>query len=81
MTAYDAITTNEYGNRDLLFLLFEELSGAAVPKGCSYLIFSPTTLEDLTMREARLWTALLAVVAPLAVAVAGMIVLKKRRAR
>lgn len=81
LTSYDAITTNEYGNRDLIFLMLEHVSGASVPAGCSYVLFSPTTLEDLTMREARWWCALVAVIAPLAVATAGVITLVRRRNR
>ncbi len=81
LTAYDAMTTNEYGNRDLLLLMLNRLSGREVPMGCSYLIFSPTTLEDLTMGEARLWAAFVCVLVPLGIVTAGGIVLLRRRGR
>ncbi len=81
LTAQDAMTTNEYGNRDMIFLVLKELTGIKVPAGCSLLLIDPTGLEDLTMREARLWTALLAVVLPLGVGVSGYLILKKRRNR
>lgn len=81
LTAQDAITTNEYGNKDLIFLVFHHLSGAAVPVGTTYLLFSAGTLEGLTMRAARLWTVLLAGVLPLAVGVTGFILVKRRRNR
>lgn len=81
LTAQDAVTTNEYGNKDLIFLVFRHLSGAHVPIGTTYLLFSQGTLEELTMREARLWTALLVGVIPLAVATAGVICVRKRRNR
>jgi hypothetical protein len=81
LTAEDAITTNEYGNKDLLFLLFRELGGVKVPTGCTYLLFSSTTLENLTMREARLWTVLIAGILPVAVIVCGVVILGKRRYR
>jgi hypothetical protein len=81
LTSYDAITTNEYGNRDLIFLMLEHVSDASAPMGCSYVMFSPTTLEDLTMREARWWCALVAVIAPLGVAAAGVVTLVRRRNR
>ena len=80
-TAQNAITTNEYGNKDLIFLLLSEMSEISVPTGCTYLIFTPTTLEDLTMLEARLWMALLVGMVPLGVAVCGIVVLGKRRNR
>lgn len=80
-TSQSAITTNEYGNKDLVFLAFRHLSGASVPVGCTYLLFSSGTLEDLTMREARLWTILFAGVLPLAAAVTGFVVIRRRRER
>ncbi len=80
-TAIDAMTTNEYGNRDLIFLLFQRLSGADVPTGCTFLMFSPTTLENLTMGEARLWTCLVAVLVPVAVCAVGVFTVVRRRAR
>jgi hypothetical protein len=80
-TAQSAITTNEYGNKDLIFLLLSEMSNISVPTGCTYLIFTPTTLEGLTMLEARLWMTLLVGVVPLGIAVCGMVVLRKRRNR
>lgn len=81
LTAFDAITTNEYGNRDLIFLTLHHVSDAPVPTGCSYVMFSPTTLEDLTMREARLWTGLVAILVPLAIAAVGVVTLVRRRNR
>ena len=81
LTAQDAITTNEYGNKDLIFLVFRHLSGASVPIGTTYLLFSSGTLEGLTMRGARLWTALLVGLIPLGVAIAGFICVRKRRNR
>lgn len=80
-TSQSAITTNEYGNKDLVFLSFRHLSGASVPVGCTYLLFSSGTLEDLTMWEARLWTVLFAGVLPLAAAVTGIIIIRRRRER
>lgn len=81
LTAQDAITTNEYGNKDLIFLVFRHLSGASVPVGTTYLLFSSGTLEGLTMRAARLWAVLLAVAIPLALAATGFILIRRRRNR
>ena len=65
----------------LIFLVFRHLSGASVPVGTTYLLFSSGTLEGLTMRGARLWTALLVGLIPLGVAIAGFICVRKRRNR
>lgn len=81
LTAQDAITTNEYGNKDLIFLVFRHLSGAAVPVGTTYLLFSSGTLEGLTMRAARWWTALIAGIVPVAVGVTGFVLVRRRRNR
>ena len=81
LTAQDTITTNEYGNKDLIFLVFRHLSGAAVPIGTTYLLFSSGTLEGLTMRAARLWTVLVAVIVPVAVGATGFVLVRRRRNR
>ena len=65
----------------MIYLLLHQLAGVSVPTGCTYLIFTPTTLENLTMLEARLWTILIALVIPVGVAVCGVAILKKRRDR
>ncbi len=80
-TTQSALTTNEYGNRDLIFYIVGELCDISVPTGGTHLLFEETAVEDLTMWEARLWTVLLCVVLPLSVAVAGTVILIKRRNR
>lgn len=81
LAAQNAITTNEYGNKDFVFLVFRHLSGASVPLGSSYLLFSSTGIEDLTMWEARIWTILFAGILPVGVAVTGVICIRRRRNR
>ncbi len=81
LTAEDALTTNEYGNRDLLFFVIGQLCRVSVPTGGTQLLFEETTVEDLTMWEARLFTVLLVGVLPLAVVVTGTVIIVKRRNR
>ncbi len=81
LTAEDALTSNEYGNRDLLLCMMGEMSDISVPIGATRLLFDETHIEDLTMWEARLWTVLFAVVLPLAALACGGVILIRRRNR
>ncbi len=81
LTAEDALTTNEYGNRDFIYFMLEEMGGVSMPTGGTLLLFDEVAIEDLTMWEARLFTILVAVAAPIAVVGAGAVILIKRRNR
>ncbi len=81
LTAEDALTTNEYGNRDLIFYILGEMCGISMPTGGTHLLFDETNIEDLTMWEARLFTVILAAILPIGVAVTGTVIIIKRRNR
>ncbi len=81
LTAEDALTSNEYGNRDLIYCIMEEMCGVSMPMGGSHFMFDNNAIEDLTMWEARLWTVVLAALLPAAIAVSGVVILIKRRCR
>lgn len=81
LTARDAIQTNGYANADLLYALFEEVSGASVPLGCSVLSFDTERLEGLTMGTAHLLTVLFVAVIPLGVLAVGTVVRIRRKNR
>ncbi len=81
LIAEDALATNEYGNRDLIFFVIGELCDVSVPTGGTHLLFDETTVEDLTMWEARFFTVILCVMIPLGVVIAGTVILIKRRNR
>ncbi len=81
LTARDAIQTNGYANADLLYALFEEVSGASVPLGCSVLSFDTERLEGLTMGTAHLLTVLLVAVIPLGVLTVGAVIRIRRKNR
>ncbi len=81
LTAEDALATNEYGNRDLIFFVIGELCDLAMPTGGTHLLFDESYIEDLTMWEARLYTIILCIVVPVAVGITGAVILIKRRNR
>ena len=81
LTAQDAIVTNEYGNKDFIYGVLGQTAGADVPLGCTVLLIDNVALEGLTMRTARTWLIVLAVLVPAAVAVTGAVVLTRRKNR
>lgn len=81
IAASDALTSNEYANKDFLFALFEELFGAnRAPHGCRAVIYETQNLENLTMGTARLYTALIMLV-PAAIIGVGVFVIVRRKNR
>ena len=80
-TVSDALVTNGYSNKEFVFAAFEELYGAkGIPYGCEPVLYESTTLENLTMGTARIYTALiLAVPAALAVTCGVITVRRKNR--
>ncbi len=79
--ANDALLSSSYANRTVLFALLEEAGAPAAPLGTSILSINSILLEGLTMKAARLYTVLLAVVLPLLVAAVGILVLSRRKFR
>ena len=81
LTVADALVTNGYANKDFLFSLYEELYGANTPPyGCNAVLYNTETLENLSMSEAYIYTAVVALV-PLTLAVTGAVILIKRKNR
>lgn len=77
----DALITNKYSNTDFMYSLFENFYGqSGMPYGCDVIKNDTSTLENLTMGKARIYTALILVV-PVAIAVTGVIVVAKRKNR
>jgi hypothetical protein len=72
---------NGYANGDFLYALFDDFYGRdGMPYGCDVIRADTTILENLTMGTARIYTALILAV-PVAVAVAGAVILVKRKNR
>lgn len=77
----DALITDGYSNTDFFYSLFDNFYGqGAMPYGCKVMRWEVTTLENLTMGKARLYTALIMAV-PVALAVAGTVIVSKRKNR
>lgn len=81
ITASDSLITSGYSNKDFLYSLFEDFFSAGnMPYGCKAVLFNTQTLENLTMGMARLYTAMIMLV-PAAVAIAGAVIIVKRKNR
>ena len=81
LTAYDAMITNGYSNKNFVYSLFDVFYGKGnMPYGCKSILYDTATLENLTMGTARAYTAILLLI-PIAVAVLGAVVIIRRRNR
>lgn len=81
ITASDALISNSYANRDCLYSLFEEFYGADnMPYGCNSVTYVSDDLKNLTMGEARAYTAVLLAM-PVILAVTGTAVIIRRKNR
>ena len=79
--ANDVMNSAIYANRDVVLASIEKASGNPTPVGCDVLSIEQSRLEDLTMGEARLYTLLVAVVAPLVVSAVGIFIIVRRKIR
>ena len=81
LTATDILISGGYANRDFLYSLIDDVYGADnIPYGCNTVFYSNDTLENLTMKSARIYTvAILAI--PTLLAFVGAVVVIKRKNR
>ncbi len=75
------LDSDGYLNRDFLYSVFEQTSSVLTPIGASELAFESKTLENLSLAEANIYTAILAGVIPLCVVGVGIFVCVRRRSR
>ena len=81
ITANDALEKKGYANRDFLYSVFDNVFGMEnVPYGCSPVYRRDAVLENLTMKTARIYTALILSV-PALIAIGGAAVVIKRKNR
>ncbi len=81
LTATDTLVSGGYANRDFLYAVMEHIYGVStVPYGCNSVFISSSVLENLTMRTARIFTAIILMV-PVAVAVVGAVIIIRRKNR
>jgi len=74
----DSMETDGYGNKEFLFSLLRETTGAASPIGCGVVQINTYPLEDMTRGTANVYLAIFGGAIPLAVAVTGFFVLRRR---
>ena len=74
----DTMETDGYANKEFLFSLLKETTGANTPIGCGVVLLNTYPLEDMTRGTANVYLAVLAGVLPLAVALTGIFVLRRR---
>ena len=77
----DSLVSRGYSNKDFVYALLEKFfeSGTA-PYGCNDVLYETDTLENLTMRNARIYTAVIMAI-PAALAIVGAVIIVKRRQR
>lgn len=77
----DSLITNGYSNKDFVYALFEDLYEAGnMPYGCKAVVYENQILENLTMGTARVYTAI-ALMIPVCIAIAGTVIIIKRKNR
>ncbi len=75
----DSLVSRGYSNKDFVYALFEKyFESGTSPYGCNDVIYETDTLENLTMRSARIYTAVIMAI-PVALAIAGTVIIVKRR--
>ena len=74
----DTMETDGYGNKEFLFSLLRETTGASAPIGCGVIQINTYPLEDMTRGTANVYLAIFAGAIPLAVALTGFFVLRRR---
>ncbi len=77
----DTMETDGYGNKEFIFSLLKEMTGSSVPMGCGVLQINTYPLEDMTRGTANVYLAVFGVAIPLAVALTGVFVLRRRTHR
>ncbi|MBP3606250.1 MAG: Gldg family protein [Clostridia bacterium] len=81
LTATDAMTSNTYSNRTFVYGLIETLYGGEdLPYGCRTVNLMTDTLENLTARAARIYTAVIFLI-PTALAAFGFVTIRRRKNR
>ena len=81
ITASDAFQSETYSNKDFIYSTLEVLFDSnPTPRGCKQVLYTDGILENLTMGKAKLYTAIILVI-PVALAVLGIITIRRRKNR
>lgn len=77
----DTLVSRGYSNKEFLYALFDEFYGAEnMPYGCRAILLDTTTLENLKLGTAKIYTAIIMAV-PVAIAIVGAVIIIKRKHR
>lgn len=77
----DALVSRGYSNKNFIYALFELVFGSdPAPYGCEAYLYDNMVLENLTMRKAKIYTALIMIV-PVILSVCGAAIIVKRKNR
>lgn len=81
LTAADALTMNGYSNKNFVYSVIEEMTGAEmIPYNCRAVLYDTQTLQSLVMGTARIYTAFIMAI-PVIIAVVGAVVIIRRKNR
>ena len=81
LTAQDALISERYNNTDFLYSVYKAMFGAeSVPLGCKTVAYNTTVLENLTMKSAHTFTALMLAI-PVTLGIVGTVIIVRRRNR
>ncbi len=79
MTASDALSGEGYANRDFIYTTLHLMLGArSLPIGCNVSGYETDILENFTMRDARIYTALLLAIPAVTALVGGFIIIRRK---
>ena len=79
LTAEDAVVTEGYSNKDFIYSVFGEYFECGdMPYGTRSVLYDTQKLENLTMGEARLYTALIMAVPAVILAVGAVILIRRK---
>ncbi len=79
LAATDILNGEGYGNKQLLYLLLSELGAPGAPPGIDAVTIDRSAIEDLSLGEVRVYTALAVIVLPLALLTGGLILCRRRK--
>lgn len=77
-TGQDVMETDGYANEEFLYALIEHATGEHTPIGCGVVLLNTYPLAGMTRGTANGYLAVFAALIPLAVAVTGVFVLRRR---
>lgn len=79
LAASDAVNSDLYANKSLLYSLFSLFGAGRTPQGIPAVAVDRSAIENLTKGEADFFTVTVAAVVPCAVLVSGLIICRRRK--